>query len=881
MIGLLFLLFNRVSVKMVYFCLHVCKPNRMTNQKSPLESDDSGKQSGYDASSLSANTEQHFTLKEILDTRALQSMVDDFFQMTHIGIAISDMEGRVLVSAGWQEVCTHYHRIHPETELNCLQSDLELSRGIPKGEFKLYRCKNNMWDIATPLIIGDQHLGNLFLGQFFFDDEEIDEELFRSQASRYGFDEDSYLRAVKSVPRWSKDLVNTVMSFYLKLADLISRLSHSNLILNRLLDQQRAAEDALKESEESLKQIIQAIPDPLTVIDAKTGRCLETNNSFTTLTGYSREEVLGKTAGDINLWVFPEERNKLVKGIQTDGFVEELEAEFRRKDGSTFVGLMSARLVTIKGVNCIVTITKDISQRKVIEKALSESEAKYRYLYDNALIAMFTVTLDGKPVDTNDITLQMLGYTDREHFFSTFSAPDHWVVPGERDQLISDLLDKGVIHGFQALGRRNNGAEFYAEFSIRLNPDRRTLDVAAIDVSARKQAEQELIRQKERAEESDRLKSAFLANMSHEIRTPMNGILGFTELLKEPGLTGEEQNRFVGIIQKSGDRLLSTVNDLIDISRIETGQMPVVYTDTPLIRLLESQVSFFTHQAAQKGLYLILENNLPPHISSISTDRSKLDSILSNLIKNAVKYTETGGITIGCRLKEQVLEFFVRDTGMGIPEHRKEAVFNRFEQADIADTRALQGSGLGLSIAKAYAEMLGGKIGVETSLGAGSTFWFTIPLVAGPVVMSKVMQNDVPASPPVTVHLGKRGKVLLAEDDESSYQYILAALRSVDFNIIHVTNGVEAVEQCRTNPDIDLVLMDIKMPLMDGYKATREIRSFNNTVVIVAQTAYALVGDKEKALAAGCDDYVTKPVSKGKLITMINHYLNRKMHGHD
>lgn len=239
----------------------------------------------------------------------------------------------------------------------------------------------------------------------------------------------------------------------------------------------------------------------------------------------------------------------------------------------------------------------------------------------------------------------------------------------------------------------------------------------------------ELIKAKEKAEEADSLKSAFLANMSHEIRTPMNGILGFTELLKEPDLTGDEQKMYIDIIKRSGDRMLDTVNDLIDISKIETGQMLTVNSEVNINDEMEIIYSFFKTEAKNKGLKLEWLYQLPEDENIIQTDKHKLHSILTNLIKNAIKYSDIGEIEIGCYKQQQFLEFYVKDEGIGIPNNRLEAIFQRFEQVDILDARAFEGSGLGLAICKAYAEMLGGRIWVDSTLGVGSVFYFNIPIL--------------------------------------------------------------------------------------------------------------------------------------------------------
>lgn len=375
----------------------------------------------------------------------------------------------------------------------------------------------------------------------------------------------------------------------------------------------------------------------------------------------------------------------------------------------------------------------------------------------------------------------------------------------------------------------------------------------------------ELLKSKEKAEESDRLKSAFLANMSHEIRTPMNGILGFTRLLKKPQLSGEEQAKYISIIEKSGNRLLNTINDLIDISKIEADQMEVQISKANINDKMEDLYNFFKPQFDEKGIRLSFTNALSTEKANINTDGEKLYAILTNLIKNAIKYTHKGSIEFGYNIKDNDLEFYVKDTGIGIPSDRKEAVFDRFIQADIEDKNVYEGSGLGLSISQAYVEMLGGKMWVESEKGVGSQFYFTIPYNVDTETISKSKEK-----PEVTgEHSDKKLKILIVEDEETAELYLSIVLKNIGKEILHATTGIEAIDICRKNPDIDLIMMDIKMPEMDGYEATRKIREFNKDVIIIAQTAYALMGDRKKSLEAGCDDYISKPIDPTLLTELI------------
>jgi signal transduction histidine kinase/ActR/RegA family two-component response regulator len=383
----------------------------------------------------------------------------------------------------------------------------------------------------------------------------------------------------------------------------------------------------------------------------------------------------------------------------------------------------------------------------------------------------------------------------------------------------------------------------------------------------------QLQKAKIKAEESDQLKSAFLANMSHEIRTPMNGIMGFTELLKEENLSRSEQKNYIEIIEKSGTRLFNIINDIIDISKIEAGQMNVSLSTANVDEQMHYIQTFFRPETQDKGIQLLLKSVSTEEETIIRTDREKLYAILINLVKNAIKYTVKGTIEFGYEKKIDYIEFFVKDTGIGIPKDRQKAIFERFIQADFNDKMARQGAGLGLAIAKAYVELLGGKIWVESEPEIGSTFYFTLPCIIKSEEKS-ITQNNKPAHR--TNSDIKNLKILVTEDDKISRMLILKVIESYSKEILTAQTGLEAIEICRNNPDLDLILMDIQMPQMNGYEATKEIRKFNNTVIILAQTAFALEGDKEKTIEAGCNGYISKPIKKEELSKLMQHYFGKQ-----
>jgi PAS domain S-box-containing protein len=518
-----------------------------------------------------------------------------------------------------------------------------------------------------------------------------------------------------------------------------------------------------------------------------------------------------------------------------------------------------------------------VLQMKIAENALKESEERFEALH-NASFGGIAIHDKGIILECNQGLSDMTGYS-----YEDLIGMDGLLLIAEKSR---DFVMKNILSGYEkpyeAIGVKKDGMEYPMRIEARNVPHRskavRTVEFR--DITEQKNTELEILKAKERAEESDHLKSAFLANMSHEIRTPMNGILGFSDLLKQPNLTGEEQQKYISIIQSSGLRMLNIINDIVSISKIESGLIEVNIQAENVNDQIEYIYSFFKLEVEGKGLQFSYNNTLPSEEAIIQTDREKVFAILTNLVKNAAKYTEKGSIEFGYSKKDLFLEFYVKDTGIGVSKDRQKAIFERFIQADIVDKNAYEGAGLGLSISKAYVEMLGGEIWVESNPGVptageagGSTFYFTLPYQVETIEKSKD-NIEVLATDDLTQ--GKNLKILIAEDDEISEVLINIMVQRFGNEIISVRTGTDAVAACQNYPDIDLVLMDIRMPEMDGYEATRQIRKFNKDVVILAQTAYALEGDKEKALSAGCNDYLSKPILAEELKNKIEKCFRQK-----
>jgi signal transduction histidine kinase/ActR/RegA family two-component response regulator len=392
---------------------------------------------------------------------------------------------------------------------------------------------------------------------------------------------------------------------------------------------------------------------------------------------------------------------------------------------------------------------------------------------------------------------------------------------------------------------------------------------------ARDDAELKLQKEKERAEESDRLKSAFLANMSHEIRTPMNAILGFTELLTMPDseVTPEEKENFIKLINNSGNNLLQLIDDIIDISKIEAGQLKIIKKDFNLNSTLQDiQKSYLEirKQKSKEQLEIKVNDNVLEQNISIHTDPLRLNQVFTNLIDNALKFTEDGFIEFGYEIKnKQELLFYVKDTGVGMDQNKKDTVFERFTKLEDT-TRLYRGAGLGLAISKSIVELLGGKIWVESVLNFGSTFYFTLPFhqVSDSNDFLKVSEDDLSYN-------WQNKTILVAEDEPANIIYIEEVLKITHARILKARNGKEAVQVFSENKDIDIIIMDIKMPEMDGFEATRLIKKMNKDIPIISQTAYAMPAEINKGLASGMSDYLIKPVKPKTLLSVLNKYLNR------
>jgi len=700
------------------------------------------------------------------------------------------------------------------------------------------------------------------------------------------------------------------------------QLKATNQQLEAYNQQLKASEIAVNESKNRFRAFSEATYEAIFISEKNI--CLDANTSATQMFGYTLDELIGISAMD----VIADESKELVKNNILSGYEKPYDAIAQRKDGSKFFGEFQGKMVNYHGRKTRITAVRDISERKKNEKLLKKrldfieftNKISSRIInigidkIDNEIYELLKTTAqfvgvqrgyvfllsdDNKKIElthewceNNTIALRGISDSINIEDYSDFAEAlkrdkiiklnraDIELIP-ENYSLI-DILDTLNIKSFINLPMIVGGKLFgYIGFDSTNKEiewtkgmiDSFTLcKIIISNTIVRNHSEIELIVAKDQAEESDRLKTAFLQNLSHEIRTPMNGIFGFSELLLEPGLSGSQQQGYIEIIKESGKRMLNTVNDLVDISMIDAGQIPLNISDINIGEQLNDVFCSFEEDAKKKGLKLLLNTTLGSLDKIIiRTDGEKVNTILSNLIKNAIKFSESGVIEFGCySIVEETsseLLFYVKDMGIGIPKGRQKAIFDRFVQADIEDVNVYEGCGLGLSISKSYVDMLDGKIWVESEDGNGSQFYFSIPYaVEGSYLKPK---NSIEERE-------KKLKIVIAEDETAIINYFKIILESISDDLLFAKNGIEAIELCRKNKDVDLVLMDIKMPEMDGHTATRKIREFNKEIVIIAQTAYALEGNQYEAIESGCNDYITKPINRDILLEKIKTIFKMK-----
>ncbi|MBD2292570.1 response regulator [Anabaena sphaerica FACHB-251] len=783
----------------------------------------------------------------------------------------------------------------------------------------------------------------------------------------------------------------------------LSKLAKSfNLMSEQLRQAFASLAVALEESEAKFTKLFGNSPDPIAIATLKAGRYLEVNQSFLEVSGYSREEVIGKTSVELNLWTNLQDRDRYFQAMQTDGYIHNWELNFRMKSGEIRTLLASAEVIELHGKRCAMIIAKDITERKQIEASLRQSEQTTRALiaaipdlllrldchgnYKNIFVGnefqpihphrsrdgknifdilppdrakerMYYVEqalqtgkletyeqqleVEGKiqyeesritPLNDNEVLVMVRDITTRkqteealrrsqaqlEHLatsspgviysllmrsdgLTTFEYVNQAIAHINEAKVEEILNDATVVFKqfhpedvpsyMQAVERSASTLETFSHewriitpsgklkwLQATSQPERRENgDICwhgtALDITERKQAELELTQAKKAAEAANRAKSEFLANMSHELRTPLNAILGFTQLMQGDTTLNAEQKENLDIIIASGEHLLSLINDVLEMSKIEAGKITFNKTNFHLSTLIESLQSMLQLKATEKGikLYFDLAPNLP---QCIRTDKGKLRQILLNLLSNAIKFTHQGSVTFKVEAQEKnTLKFAVIDTGTGIAPEELKHLFNPFVQTE-SGRKSHQGTGLGLVITRKFVQLMGGDIHVDSTLGKGSIFHFTIRFrsVLVDAVASPLSTRRIMALAPDQTHY----RIMIADDIENNRQLLVKLLQPIGFEVREAKNGKEAITLWQEwQPH--LIWMDMRMPEINGYTATKIIRQLsqeqNKPVIIIALTASVFEEERAAIKAAGCDEMVRKPLQAQIIFDKISEFL--------
>jgi PAS domain S-box-containing protein len=640
--------------------------------------------------------------------------------------------------------------------------------------------------------------------------------------------------------------------------------------------QRKLTENKLKQINRELEQanmlfrtIAENIPDIILRVDTQF-KCLYVNPNAFEYAGIESDQFIGKRLSELNLdQEFTKNREKDFERVLLQK--EALQTVLNVNTGNKR-SILEWRMVpefddTHKVVS-ILNLVRDVTSVK-------KTEAELHNIFNLSADLICIVATTGKFIKINPAFELLLGYPEQEllnHSSFKFIHGDDIQMTKETIEL--KLSKNESLFSFENRIKCKDGSYKWLSWVIQPMGEENLLFAVGRNVTEQRNALKELVEAKTRAEESDKLKSAFLANMSHEIRTPMNAIMGFSSLLKRENLTQEQRNHYVHVINNRSEDLLHILNDILDISRIESGQIHISKERFSINKMLVELFEIF-HQKLEshpsKKINLNLGKKAGKDHDFLFGDPLRIKQVITNLIDNAIKFTEEGEVKFGCVERKNEVQFYVSDTGIGIPKHMHENIFERFRQAEESITRKFGGNGLGLAISKALVEMMEGKIWVDSVEGKGASFYFTIPVSNRDQQPEEVTKNKIGAGINLT---GKR--ILVVEDEPLSREFLNIVLQQAQAKVTFARSGGEALIIFENDPAFDVILMDVQLPDINGYEVTRRIRKKDAKIPIIAQTAFAMSEDHVKSVEAGCNEYLSKPVRSDDLLATIVHVLTTK-----
>jgi PAS domain S-box-containing protein len=649
---------------------------------------------------------------------------------------------------------------------------------------------------------------------------------------------------------------------------------------NRDITLQVKADESLKKSEARFRSYFEFSIAGI-AITSPAATWIEVNDHICTMLGYTRDELFKSKWTDLT---YPDDIaldlnhfNRVLKG-ELDGYT--IEKRFIRKDGNIIWTSLSVKCIRQSNglAEYFMALLIDITDRKKMEEKLVWEQYLMHALLDNIPDYIYFKDLESRYLRINKSLANRLGIEDPALAIgkkeSDFIHTSHTVKSFKDEQ---EIIRTGlpIIAKSEIFTAKDHSMIWVSSTKMALTDSSRNLIGTfgiSRDITEKRKMVDELIKAKEKAEENDRLKTAFLQNISHEIRTPLNAIVGFSSLMGSKDVPSEKRKEFMQVILASNDQLVSIISGIISLASLNAGQEKIKEEETNINDLISNIYEQLKINKSSKDVHFSFQTGNPDHQAKVITDPVKLAQILINLVGNALKFTHKGHVKFGYRLVKGLLAFYVEDTGIGIPKEYQEVIFERFRQVDSSPTRKYGGTGLGLALSKGYAELLGGIIKLKSMPGVGSIFSFEIPYKPVKADMpEKQIDQDIQKSV-----FSKGNRILIADDDVNNSMLLTDLLAPLNLSIQTVSNGLEAVRACFNGNTPDIILMDIMMPVMDGIKATKEIKKKNPEIHVIALTACALEQEKSEILKSGCDAFVEKPIKLPVLLETIKRFLDLK-----
>jgi two-component system, cell cycle sensor histidine kinase and response regulator CckA len=813
-------------------------------------------------------------LDDVIDTGEIQELMDDFYGITNIGMGIVDLNGKALVGTGWQDICVRFHRSHPETVKNCMASDTQLASHLQEGEFRLYRCLNNMWDIATPIMVGGNHLGNLFLGQFFFEDEEPDYAIFRARAREYGFDEREYLEALDRVPRWSRETVDRVMRFYAKMTRILSRLSFSNIELARSIAEREHLLDSLKESEQRYRLLADNTLDVIWQMDIDQ-RFTYVNPAIFPMTGYTPAEWIGTGLSDHcdegNFMKMARVASEEIqRGGDSSGVI--IEAEMLKKDGEPFfVEIRGKVILGEDGVPAALQgVTRDVTDRKKAEQALKTSEERYRTVVEESFDGVF---IQKRTVITfaNSRLHEMLGYELGE-----LEGLDHWLVyhPDYRDitrsRAQARLRGEAVPSRYEVDLLRKDGISIPGEINAKVI---RFDNEPGIQVWIRDLTEEKLL--EKRLVEAQKMEAigTLAGGIAHDFNNLLHIIAGHAELLEMELVDRDMRFEEISAIRQAAHRGADLVKQILTFSRRVDRKLKSINlnedvrnTERLLYRTIPKMIDIELH----------LEDGLKP----IHADSTQIEQMLINLAVNAKDAMPEGGkLTVEtrnvlldegyCRKHAELIPGLyvllkVSDTGHGMEEEVLQHIFEPFfTTKGLAD-----GTGLGLATVFGIVKMHGGHIVCESEVGKGTSFNVFFPVAEADVPKADQGERLAPIA-------GGSETILVVDDESMIRDLAKRILEKSGYSVLTASSGVEALNvYSGERSRISLVILDLIMPEMGGKQCLEKLLEIDPQVKALVASGFAVTGDTKAFLDAEAKGMVSKPFNMRELLRAVRHVLD-------